>query len=88
MTKVDSSVLKYSRRTEEAYQAVLEQSVFNPENRCKFLVDSGASCHICNDIRMFSHVYDSPPRKIIVDNGQVIVSSKLELLSWTTVPSF
>jgi hypothetical protein len=93
MTKVDSSLLKYSHLTEEAYQAVLEQTVFNPENRCKFLVDSGTSCHICIDIRVFSRVYDSPPRKIIVGNGEAIVSSKtgtieLELLNWTTISSF
>jgi hypothetical protein len=59
------------------YQVVLEQTVFNPENRCNFLVDSGASCHIYNDIRRFSHVLDSPPRKILVGNGEAILSSKV-----------
>jgi hypothetical protein len=97
MTKVDSSLLKYSHHTEEAYQAVLEQTVFNPENRCKFLVGSRASCHICNDIRMFWHVYDSPPRKIFVGIGEAIVSSKtgtielddrIKLLNVLYVPSF
>jgi hypothetical protein len=97
MTKVDSSLLKYSHPTEESYQAVLEQTVFIPENRCKFLVDSGASCHIYNHIRLFSHVYDSPPRKIIVGNGEAIVSSKtgtielddrIKRLNVLYVPSF
>jgi hypothetical protein len=96
MTKIDSSLLKYSHLTEEAYQAVLEQTVFNPENRCKFLVDSGASCHLCIDI-MFSHVYDSLPRKIIVGSGEAIVSSKtgsielddrIKLVNVLYVPSF
>jgi hypothetical protein len=76
MTKVDSSLLKYSHLTDEAYQSVLEQTVFNPENRCKFFVDSGTSCHICNNIRMFSIYMIRLQGRDNLGNGKAIVSSK------------
>jgi Zinc knuckle len=53
-SKVDSSFLKYPHLTETAFRAVTTRTVFNQDNQCKFLVDSGASHHICNDVRMYN----------------------------------
>jgi hypothetical protein len=96
-SKVDSSFLKYPHLTETAYSAVLTRTVFNEDNQCKFLVDSGASRHICNDVRMFTHIYDSPPRRIIVGNGESIecckigtieLDDRIKLLNVLYVPTF
>jgi hypothetical protein len=61
-SKMDSSFLKYLHLTENPYSAVMTRTVFNQDNQCKFLVDNGASRHICSDVRMFTHIYDSPPK--------------------------
>jgi hypothetical protein len=76
-TKVDSSFLKYPQLTETAYSAVMTRTVFNQDNQCKFLVDSGASRHICNDVRMFTRIYYSPPRRTMVGNGESIGCCKI-----------
>jgi Zinc knuckle len=87
-SKADSSFLKYPHLTETAYSAVMTRTVFNQDNQSKFLVDSGASRHICNDVRMFTHIYDSPPRRIIVGNGESMSVAKLEPLSLTIGSSY
>jgi hypothetical protein len=61
---------------DESYFALLLETVYNPDNQCTFLVDSGASRHICNNVRMFTDIYDCPTRKIFVGNGQSILCSK------------
>jgi gag-polypeptide of LTR copia-type len=61
---------------DDSYFAVLLETVYNPDNQCTFLVDSGASRHMCNDVRMFTDIYDCPTRKIVVGNGQSILCSK------------
>jgi hypothetical protein len=97
ISKVDSSFLKYPHLTETAYSSVMTRTVFNKENQCNFLVDSGASRHICNDVRMFTHIYDSPPRRITVGNGESIeccnietieLDDRIKLLNVLYVPTF
>jgi hypothetical protein len=61
---------------DDSYFALLLETVYNPDNQCTFLVDSGASRHICNDVRMFTDIYDCPTRKIVVGNWQSILCSK------------
>jgi hypothetical protein len=76
-SKVDSSFLKYPHLTETAYRPVMTRTVFHQDNQSKFLVDSGASRHICNHVRMFTHIYDSPPRRILVGTGESIECCKI-----------
>jgi hypothetical protein len=94
---VDSLFLKYPHLTETAYSAIMTRTVFNQDNQCKFLVDSGASRHICNDVCMFTHIYDSPPRRIILGNGESIecckigtieLDDRIKLLNVLYVPTF
>jgi hypothetical protein len=61
---------------DDSYFALLLETVYNPDNQCTFLVDSGASRHICNDVRMFTDIYDCSTRKIVFGNGQSILCSK------------
>jgi hypothetical protein len=52
--------------------------VYNPDNQCTFLVDSGAS-RLATFVTMFvcfTDIYDYPTRKIVVGNGQSILCSK------------
>ena len=44
---------------------------------CMFLVDSGASRHICTDIRMFQNLYECEPRKIYVGNNDIVTTNKV-----------
>jgi hypothetical protein len=96
-SRVGSSFVKYPHGTETAYSAVRTRTVFNQDNQCKFLLDSGASRHICNDVYMFTHIYDSPLRRIIVGNGESIecckigtveLDDRIMLLSVLYVPVF
>jgi hypothetical protein len=75
----------------------MTRTVFNQDNQCKVLVDSGASRHIFNDVRMFTHIYDSPPRRVIMGNGESIefckvgtieLDDRIKLLSVLYVPTF
>jgi hypothetical protein len=59
---------------DDCYFALL--LVYNPDNQSTFLVDSGASRQICNDVLMFTDIYDCPTRKIVVGNGHSILRSK------------
>jgi hypothetical protein len=97
LPKVDSSFLMYPHLTKTADSAVMTRTVFNQDNQCKFLVDSGASRHICSNVRMFTHIYDSPPRRIIVGNGESIecwkigtieLYDRIKLLNVLYVPTF
>jgi hypothetical protein len=75
----------------------MTRTILYQENQCEFLVDSGASCHICDDVGMFTHIYDSPPRRIIVGNGEFIecckigtmeLDDRIKLLNVLYVPPF
>jgi hypothetical protein len=87
-SKVDSSFLKFLQLTETAYIAVMTRTVFNQDNQCKYLVDSGVSRHICNDVSMFTRIYDSPRRRTMVGNGGSMSVAKLEPLSLTIGSSY
>jgi hypothetical protein len=96
-SKLESSFFKYPHLTETAHSAVMTRPVFNQDNQCKFLVDSGANRHICNDVRMFTYIHGSPPRRIIVGNGESIecckigtieLDDRIKLLNVLYVPIF
>lgn len=56
---------------------VLSASDMNNPSRGDWIVDSGATCHICNDLRQFASVNNlSKPMEVIVGDGRALKASK------------